>query len=87
MFGTQASTYHPTVGRWRQTHRAATWNGWSNGTIARHCGVATSFVGKLRRSLDSESSEERQYLTSTALCLPWTPRVSATRRPDLQWLS
>jgi hypothetical protein len=41
------------------------WAMWSNSEIARHCGVAHSLVGKLRRSLDSESSEQpkRTYRT------------------------
>jgi hypothetical protein len=36
------------------------WAQWSDNSIARHCGVAHSFVGKIRHdlSLDSESSED-----------------------------
>jgi hypothetical protein len=33
------------------------WGQWVDMEIARHCGVAHSFVAKMRRSLDSESSE------------------------------
>jgi hypothetical protein len=36
------------------------WRGWSNVEIARHCGVAQSFVAKLRRSLCSEQSDDQQ---------------------------
>jgi protein gp37 len=39
------------------------WRQWSNLTIARHCGVTASFVGKLRSSLGIESSEQRRYIT------------------------
>jgi hypothetical protein len=41
------------------------WRQWSNGEIARHCGVAQSFVAKIRRSLFPEQSDnhKRTYHT------------------------
>jgi len=41
----------------------AEWGQWSDNTIAKHCGVAQSFVSKRRRSLHSEISEPRTYTT------------------------
>ncbi len=36
------------------------WQGWSNVEIARHCGVAQSFVAKIRQSLFPETSDDHQ---------------------------
>lgn len=41
------------------------WRKWSDNEVSRRCGVAVSFVGKVRKelSLFSENSEERTYTT------------------------
>src|SRR5690606_6247751 len=41
------------------------WSKWSDNQIAKACGVAHSFVGRVRSSLVSESSEKPQDRTYT----------------------
>lgn len=38
------------------------WGGWSDSEISRRCGVSHPFVGELRRSLVTVTSEERTYI-------------------------
>ena len=41
------------------------WGQWSNNAIAKHCGVAHSFVAKVRSSLESDSSETKPRTYTT----------------------